>query len=40
MLDVLFNLQRPESLIAILIGIAAFATVLTVAAPFMPRTTS
>jgi tight adherence protein C len=34
MLDVLLNLQRPENLIAILIGIAAFATVLTVASPF------
>jgi tight adherence protein C len=34
MLDVLLNLQRPENLIAILIGIAAFASVLTVAAPF------
>jgi tight adherence protein C len=34
MLDVLLNLQRPENLIAILIGLAAFATVLTVASPF------
>jgi tight adherence protein C len=34
MLDVLLNLQRPENLIAILIGIAAFATVLTVASPY------
>ncbi len=34
MLDVLLNLQRPENLIAILIGIAAFATILTVASPF------
>lgn len=34
MLDILLTLQRPESLIAILIGIAAFATVLTIAAPF------
>jgi tight adherence protein C len=33
-LDVLLNLQRPENLIAILIGIAAFATILTVASPF------
>jgi tight adherence protein C len=34
MLDVLLNLQRPENLIAILIGIAAFATVLTLASPY------
>jgi tight adherence protein C len=34
MLDVLLNLYRPENLIAILFGIAAFATVLTIAAPF------
>ena len=34
MLDVFISLQRPENLIAILVGIAAFATVLTIAAPF------
>ncbi len=35
MFDILLTLQQPENLIAILIGIAAFATVLTVAAPFV-----
>jgi tight adherence protein C len=39
MLDVLFSLQRPENLIAILIGIAAFATILTIAAPFTENDT-
>jgi tight adherence protein C len=34
MLDVLLDLQRTENLIAILIGIAAFATIVTVASPF------
>ena len=34
MLDILLSLQRPENLIAILIGVAAFATVLTLTAPF------
>ena len=34
MLDLLLSLQRPENLIAILIGVAAFATVLTLTAPF------
>lgn len=33
MLDILLSLQRPENLIAILIGVAAFATVLTLTAP-------
>lgn len=35
MLELLFRLLEPETLITILIGMAAFATVLTVAAPFM-----
>lgn len=35
MLQIIFDLLRPETLIAILIALAAFATVLTVAAPFM-----
>lgn len=34
MLDLLLSLQRPENIISILVGIAAFATILTVAAPF------
>jgi tight adherence protein C len=34
MLDFLFSFPRPENLIAILIGIATFATVLSIAAPF------
>ena len=34
MLDILLSLLRPENLIAILIGVAAFATVLTLTAPF------
>ena len=33
MLDILLSLLRPENLIAILIGVAAFATVLTLTAP-------
>lgn len=35
MLDFLFGLLRPETLVTILIGMAAFATVITLAAPFM-----
>jgi tight adherence protein C len=34
LLDLLLTLQRPENIISILVGIAAFATILTVAAPF------
>ena len=34
MLDILISLYRPENLIAILIGVAAFATGLTLTAPF------
>jgi tight adherence protein C len=33
-LDSFLNLARPENLISILVGIAAFATILSVAAPF------
>lgn len=35
MTELFFNLLRPETLITILIGLAVFATVLTVASPFM-----
>ena len=34
MLDILLTFQRPENIISILVGIAAFATILTIAAPF------
>lgn len=35
MLDIIFTLLRPDTLVTILIGMAAFATVLTIAAPFL-----